>query len=123
MAGTRILLLALGAATLTLAACDNGPSAVAKKQAAGTQVAEAADDAASATPSRTEASGVDHRDDPVKLVDGKPMWSASRRYSAEENARRAFARNGPAFNAGTIDAFVEKAHAFVERPPRGTLTL
>jgi len=66
---------------------------------------------------------VDHRNDPVKLVDGKPMWSASRRYSAEQNARRAFERNGEAFGADTLDAFVKKAHAFVDAPPKGTLTL
>ena len=59
----------------------------------------------------------------MKLVDGKPLWSASRRFSAEENAQRAFARNGQAFGADSVDAFVGKAHAFVERPPRGTLTL
>ena len=65
----------------------------------------------------------DHRDDPVKLVEGKPMWSASRRYSADENAQRAFARNGRAFGADNIDEFVGKAHDFVQSPPRGTLTL
>lgn len=120
MARVRMGLALLGgAAALTLAACDNGPSAVAQQQAAGTQMATAAPprEAADAGPR------VDHRRDPVKLVDGKPMWSASRRYSAEENARRAFERNGEAFGADTVDEFVKAAHAFVETPPRGTLTL
>lgn len=115
--------MAAAGAALALAACDNGPSAVAPKQAAGTQMAE---EAVASRPSSTAGSsqaGVDHRDDPVKLVDGRPMWSASRRYSAEENAQRAFARNGEAFEAATVDEFVKKAHAFVEKPPRGTLTL
>lgn len=123
MAGTKIWLLA-AAATLALTACDNGPSAVARKQAAGTQMAaNAVDDAATSANASTDAPRVDHRQDPVKLVDGKPMWSASRKYSATENAQRAFARNGEAFGADTVDEFVEKAHAFVGHPPKGTLTL
>ncbi len=125
MAGKTIWLLA-AAAALTLSACDNGPSAVAGKQAAGTQMATNATDAgvdANASVSRDGGDGIDHRQDSVKLVNGKPMWSASRRYSAAENAQRAFARNGEAFGADTIEAFVAKAHAFVEHPPKGALTL
>lgn len=120
MAGMRIALAAAATgAALALAACDNGPSAVAETQAAGTQMAVAPADR---SPAASAASGVDHRNDPVKLVDGKPMWSASRRYSAEQNAERAFARNGEAFGAATLDDFVKKAHAFVDAPPKGTLT-
>jgi pyocin large subunit-like protein len=130
MSATRNTLLALaGAAALALAACDNGPSAVAQKQAAGTQMATnagpqsyAGGSYASGPPSE-DAPQVDHRREPVKLVDGKPMWSASRKYSASENAQRAFDRNGAAFGARDIDTFVGKAHAFVEHPPKGTLTM
>lgn len=123
MLNSKIVLML--AAALTLTACDNGPSAVAQKQAAGTQMAatnvgEAASDANART---TDGPREDHRNDPVAKIDGKPMWSASRRYSADENAQRAFARNGQAFGADNIDEFVEKAHAFVHSPPRGTLTL
>lgn len=64
------------------------------------------------------------RDDgPVKLVDGKPMWSSSRRGSAEENAQRSFERNGEAFGAHDLDGFVKKAHAFIDHPPKGVETL
>ncbi|MFZ5717988.1 MAG: hypothetical protein ACOY5Y_00825 [Pseudomonadota bacterium] len=120
MAGTRIWLMA-AAAALALSACDNGPSAVQPTQAAGTQMAEAP---GATRPSSVDGSSqTDHRDDPVKLVDGRPMWSASRRYSAEENAQRAFDRNGEAFGAASVDDFVRKAHAFVEKPPQGALTL
>lgn len=126
MLKSKIVLLLAGAA-LALSACDNGPSAVAPKQAAGTQMAE---DATPGTQTSTSdafdgdrAAREDHRDDPVKLVEGKPMWSASRRYSADENAQRAFARNGRAFGADNVDEFVGKAHDFVQSPPRGTLTL
>jgi pyocin large subunit-like protein len=118
MIGTRMKVLAMGATLLALSACDNGPSAVAPQQAAGTQMAEAAND----TPAATKSAQADHRKDPVKLVDGKPMWSASRKFSAEQNAERAFTRNGEAFGADTLDEFVDKAHAFVEAPPKGTLT-
>lgn len=120
MSGSKIALLAAMGATLALSACDNGPSAVAQKQAAGTQMANGASEA---TSSFAEAPPADHRKDPVKLVDGKPIWSASRKFSAQENAERAFARNGEAFGADTLDAFVTRAHAFVEHPPKGTLTL
>lgn len=122
MAGTRIVWLA-AAAALALTACDNGPSAVAPKQAAGTQMAEAATTGDAADANAGVETGSDRRDDPVKLIDGKPMWSASRRFSAEENAQRAFARNGADFGARDVDDFVEKAHAFVSRPPRDVQTL
>ncbi len=116
--------LLLAGATLILAACDNGPSAVAQKQAAGTQMAASADDAgADASLRSRDGEREDRRREPVPEVDGKPMWSASRRYSAQENAQRAFDRNGRAFGADNVDAFVEKAHSFVSNPPKGTLTL
>lgn len=124
MARVKIALALLGgAAVLALAACDNGPSAVAQQQAAGTQMAVAEAPEAAPRSGARETPRVDHREDPVKLVDGKPMWSASRRYSAEENARRAFERNGQDFGARSVDEFVRTAHAFVEKPPKGTLTL
>ena len=65
----------------------------------------------------------DPRDAPVRLVAGKPYWAANRTRSAEENAQRAFARNGADFGARNVDDFVEKAHAFVSRPPRDVQTL
>jgi pyocin large subunit-like protein len=113
MARLRISLLC-AATALALCACDNGPSAVAQ----GSDSAAAPNAATRSADARP-----DHRRDAVKLVDGKPMWSASRRYSAEENARRAFERNGEAFDAASVDEFVSKAHAFVEHPPKGALTL
>jgi pyocin large subunit-like protein len=122
------LFAALAAGALTLAACDNGPSAVAQKQAAGTQMADnsaasAADETSLTSPSGADTPQVDHRKEAVKLVDGKPMWSASRKFSASANAQRAFDRNGRAFGADNLDEFVKQAHAFVEHPPRGTLTM
>ena len=98
--GVAVLVLALG-----LSAC--GP------QAATPEKAEAA------TPSQARYDVADPRDAEVPLVDGKPMWSANREHSAEENAQLAFERNGEAFDAATLDAFVAKAHAFTENPPAG----
>ena len=114
----RALTLALGISSLALlAGCDNGPSAVAGKQAAGSQMASAQ------APENGAPAQVDHRKDPVKLVDGKAVWAASRRYSAEESAQHAYDRNGDAFGAHTLDDYVGKAHAFVEHPPKGVETL
>jgi pyocin large subunit-like protein len=114
------LLAAAGLSALALlSGCDNGPSAVAHKQAAGTQMATSEP----TTTAQASAERTDHRNDPVKLVNGKPEWAASRRYSAEESARRAFERNGEAFEARTLGQYVKKAHAFVDHPPAGTQTL
>ena len=105
-----------------LAACDNGPSAVANKQAAGTQMASA-DAPASRSGDYGAGPKVDHRKDPVALLDGKPEWAASRRYSAQESAQHAYARNGEAFGAKSLEDYVRKAHAFVEHPPKSVETL
>lgn len=123
MAKSKIVLLFAGAA-LMLSGCDNGPSAVAQKQAAGTQMAASAGDASSDASFRSDgAPREDRRRDPVPEVDGKPMWSASRKFSAQQNAQRAFDRNGRAFGADSVDEFVQKAHGFVSNPPKGTLTM
>ncbi len=135
MAGLRptrlraALIVALGVSPMALlSACDNGPSAVRQGGgSSGTQVASAN------APDRTyggDARGygdqpkVDHRKDQVaKADDGKPVWAPSKAKSADEGAERAFERNGEAFGAKTLDQYVEKAHAFVGHPPKGTLTL
>lgn len=113
--------LASGAVLLVVAACDNGPSAVAKTEPLEPQrLANAETEPAG---ERTDRRREDRRDDEVPQVDGKPMWSASRDRSAEENARRAFERNGEAFGAETLNEFVKTAHAFVGDPPAGAQTL
>jgi pyocin large subunit-like protein len=115
---TSVRALLGGAAVLALAACDNGPSAVAEAD-------RAVSEAGSERPAQAERSSerAEAREAPVKQIDGKPMWSASRRYTADENAQRAFDRNGEAFGAKDIDDFVRKAHAFVSDPPKGAQTL
>jgi len=116
---------ALGISAIALlSACDNGPSAV-SQQAAGTQMASASAPDRSYRSERNDGgSSVDHRKDVVASADdGKPVWAPSRRSSAQDGAQRAFERNGEAFGAHSLDQYVDKAHAFVGHPPKGTLTL
>lgn len=106
--------LAAGACLYILSACDNGPSAVAPAPSAG----EAGQDAVATAPGVTPSGRAS-----APLVDGRPLWSETQRYSAQENAERAYARNGAAFEATDLDDFVRKAHAFVNDPPAGAETL
>jgi len=62
-------------------------------------------------------------DQPARLIDGKAIWSSSRKGSAEENAERSFTRNGEDFGARDLDAYIRKAQAFVGHPPAGAQTL
>ena len=105
---------------LLLSGCDGGASAVPVQKAGEAAQATAASSPASSS-DRSRSSQADRA--PVPKVDGRPMWSATRRYTAEQNARRAFERNGVAFDADTVDAFVRKAHAFTAKPPKGALFL
>lgn len=119
MAGFKVWLSA-GAALLLLAACER-PSAVASKSSDNPSASSS-----SASDSGRDASttvSADRRDEAVPQVDGKPMWSSSRKGSAQENAAKSFERNGEDFGAKDLDAFVRKAHAFVDHPPAGTQTL
>lgn len=118
-AGASALLLLVG-----LSACDSGASAV--KAPKGGDHASAAESTTPTTVSSAEVEGAarpDPRDAPVKLVSGKPYWAANRTRGAEENAQRAFERNGEVFGAKSTDDFVAKVHAFVSDPPKGSQTL
>lgn len=100
-----------------LAGCDGGASAVPVHNASAVgppPVEDAAVDAPRAATARAE---------PVRRINGKPMWSSSRRFSSDQNAERNFKRNGAAFGAASLDAYVAKAHAFIAKPPKGTQTL
>ena len=116
MAGYKIA-LSLGLALILTAACER-PSAVAQKDEAPSASEARQFAAAPSTPRQTES-----RNAPVRELDGRPIWSASRRGTAEDNAQRAFERNGEAFGARDLDDFVRKAHAFIENPPAGAQRL
>lgn len=118
MAGFKVWFGA-GAALLLLAACER-PSAVANtSHDSGSSAVSASDGGERASASASN----DRRDAPVPQVDGKPMWSSSRKGTAQENAAKSFERNGEDFGASDLDAFVKKAHAFVDHPPSGTQTI
>ena len=106
-------------AAAVLAACDGGASAVPVHRASATAPApDTSQGSSSGTARAAEA-----RAEPVRRIDGKPMWSASRRFTAEQNADRNFRRNGADFGASSVEAYITKAHAFVTRPPKGAQTL
>lgn len=118
MVGLIRVSVAVGVTAVLLAGCDGGASAVPVHRAETSlpvpAVAEGSFEAPASTAARAAA---------VRRIDGKPVWSASRRFTAEQNAARNFERNGADFGAGTLDAYVSKAHAFVTKPPRGAQTL
>ena len=109
----------LVAGALALAACDGGASAV-RAPKAGDRAA-AAD--TTAPPVAAETGRDAPRDAPVRLVAGQPFWAANRTRTAEENAQRAFDRNGQAFGVATVDDYVAVAHRFTSAPPKGVETL
>ncbi|MFI4974235.1 MAG: hypothetical protein ACHP84_06855 [Caulobacterales bacterium] len=93
----------VGALALLLSACDAGPSAV---KTGSTGPAPAA-----------QTASIDPRDAPVPMVNGKPMWAANRKHTAEENAAFQFGKNGKDFAAANEADYVAKVHAFVDNPP------
>ncbi|MEO8114043.1 MAG: hypothetical protein ABI655_06665 [Phenylobacterium sp.] len=116
-----VLLGAAGVLALVLAGCGGHPSAVAPK------AQDAAASAPAYEPSRSSSSDrgdrADPRDAPVPQVDGKPMWAANRKHTAEENAQYQFTKNGADFGARSEDDYVAQAHAFIGHPPSGAQTL
>jgi len=55
---------------------------------------------------------------PVPSFHGEPMWSDSRKYTAQENATYHFQRAGADLGAKTLDEFLTKVHHFVDHPPK-----
>ena len=88
--------LAMGAA-----GCDNGPSAVETRDRTGETAVAAA---AAPVPSPPEEAAI---------------WTSNRRFTAEENVARLYARNGAAFGARSAEDYAALAHAFIAEPPPG----
>jgi pyocin large subunit-like protein len=118
MGGVKVYGVVALAAGALLAGCDNGPSAVARKERQEAAPAETPRALAETAEPRGERQE-DHRAEAPLKVDGEAKWAATKRYSAEEGAQRTFERNGEDFGAGSVDAFVRKAHDFVTDPPAG----
>jgi pyocin large subunit-like protein len=94
------------AAVLLLGACNRGETPAPETPAPSDRA-----DRPSTNAARDEV-----RDDgPVAKVDGKPMWAANRRYSAEENAEYQFKQHGQEFGAKDVEDFVKKVHAFSKK--------
>ena len=123
----------LAGAALALGGCDGGSATAARDHTAGPAAADttvAADSGHSVLNGgdrgyndRDSDDQNDARREPVALVNGKPMWAANRRHTAQENANYQFQRDGADFDARTLDDFVAKAHAFTASPPKDALTL
>ncbi len=131
MALNNVLAGVFAASVLVLSACDRGgvenEAARAENTAAAVPSPDAEDLGATSTDSRPERrSGSRERaDDPREGPqpthdDGAPLWAANRSNTAEAAAQRQFQRNGEAFGADTVDEYVDRAHAFIAKPPAGT---
>ena len=110
-----ILTAAAAALTFGLAACDGKSSAV----ATGDQGAWGG----AGVNSAGAGASTDPRDAPVPQINGKPMWAANRKHTAEENALYQFNKNGADFAAKDETDYVAKAHAFIDNPPAGVQTI
>lgn len=122
-----VLLLGTLTLTLSLAGCER-PTAVREDGAAAsapeTPYSPAAPTATSDRADRYDGGRSGERAEaPAPLLDGRPLWTSSRRGSAEENAQRAFARNGESFGASSLEAYVRKARTFIDDPPQGAQRL
>ncbi len=126
----KLLGVAAAVALALVASCDNGPSAVETRDRSAEAPTSGRDYARAERSESSRDRGQDERgasrraaNDDAPDFRGRPLWSSNRRYSAVENADYHFRRNGRDFDADTVDAYVAKAHDFIRKPPRGTLTL
>ncbi len=116
----------LAALVLGLAGCGKQTSAVAPADQVATGGSPAAYGNGNASPSAAYGGGYganDPRAAPVPEVNGKPMWAANRKHTAQENAQYQFTKNGHDFGASSETDYVAKAHAFIDHPPGGIETL
>jgi pyocin large subunit-like protein len=115
----RVVFL-MGAATLalTLAACDAGPSATGKAPVPPAALAEVLGAGLTEAPAPGPNATADPRDAPAPLAaDGKPIWAANRKHTAQENADYQFHKNGGDFGARTEADYLREVHAFLDAPP------
>ena len=143
----------MAAGLLMLAGCDAGPSAVlpdgqgesptrdakaAAAPAAPNSDAEASMPVTDAPPppAQTQADAPPPRmGEPLPLPSGPraqitdtgygdwPLWSKSRKYSADDNAHYQYEHHGAEIGARSYADFLAMAHGFVHAPPPGVETL
>ena len=128
MSTAKFLFALAAAGVMGLAACDRAPETEAAREQPAAAAAEADSPALAETDEspgggeRASADRTDPRTLPVAThADGKPIWAANRRLTADDAAERQFERNGKDFGARTVADYVDKTHAFVGDPPAGTL--
>ncbi|HXQ17158.1 MAG TPA: hypothetical protein VN814_21290 [Caulobacteraceae bacterium] len=115
-----VFLIGAASLALTLGACDAGPSATSKAPANPPASISAAGQTSQSVPAGQATAAVDPRDAPAPLAtDGKPIWAANRKHTAQENADYQFGKNGKDFGAANEAEYVAKVHAFVDQPPTG----
>ncbi len=125
---------AIGGATammlFSLAACDNGPSAVRSRDRDVTTAS--IDTPAGGGAYSGGGSGADRRgggDDNSGFRasrvqgEGDSYWAGSKKYPAAESAAYHFQHDGQDFGAKDVKDYVAKAHAFIGHPPSGTETI
>lgn len=112
--------LAVAALVLT-GGCGNGGSAVQTRDHQTEAEVQAAADVPGSAVSAAD-SGSDASAPVVEAERGRPVWSTARGRTADEGAQRSFDRNGAAFGAANVEAYVSAAHAFIANPPAGTET-
>jgi pyocin large subunit-like protein len=115
------------AALLALGACqreaDRAARADAGSNASETSVASVRTGDGSASADQDARRPAANDADVRKVDDGKPMWASNRTRNGEENAQQQFERNGSDFSAASEADYVKKAHAFVDSPPKGVMTV
>lgn len=122
-----VAVLALGAlALLSVSACDR----VGHKGSAKADRGDYADRMATKAERKAARMGGRDGDDKAGGVvapaptykDGRPIWAANKKRTAEENIQKMFQRNGSSFGAASSEDYVAKAHAFLAAPPKGVQT-
>jgi hypothetical protein len=122
-AAWRATALAALAATTLLSGCGRDGSTGQARDAAPAAGAPQARGEARYADARQPAASDYGRDaaaarPPAPSFHGEPMWSDSRKYTAEENATYHFQRAGADLGAKTLDEFLTKVHHFVDHPPK-----
>jgi len=122
----RVTALAALAASTILTGCGRDDARTQARTAGGATAPASQSGAGSSRYADARASagsGNYDRDDaptrpPVPSFHGEPMWSDSRKYTAEQNATYHFQRAGADLGAKTLDEFLTKVHHFVDHPPK-----
>jgi|SRR6185312_1958437 len=118
LAGTALVLTGCNGGSAQTAARDHSQPQTADVASTSTDTATTSERDDSQTATRTVAVSA-----PVPTIDGTPIWAANKRHTAQENADYQFKRDGADFGASTEQQFIQKAHDFTSRPPKGVLTL